>query len=70
MTMTRFLMNFKVGNVSFVPEGDKSGKVLSQLIDKIDFKRLKQDELAKVLGISGGSFSKIYQGSVNLIFGM
>ncbi|MBJ7951876.1 AimR family lysis-lysogeny pheromone receptor [Bacillus cereus] len=37
-------------------------KVLSQLIDKIDFKRLKQDELAKVLGISGGSFSKNLSG--------
>lgn len=43
-------------------------KFLSELIDKIDFQRRNQEDIAKELGIKGGSFSKNLSGKSQFNF--
>ncbi|MCU4734226.1 AimR family lysis-lysogeny pheromone receptor [Bacillus cereus] len=43
-------------------------KFLSELVDKIDFQRRNQEDIAKELGIKGGSFSKNLSGKSQFSF--
>ncbi|MRC81654.1 hypothetical protein GH883_34160, partial [Bacillus thuringiensis] len=43
-------------------------KFLSEIIDEIDFQRKNQEDIAKIIGISPGTFSKNLTGKIQFNF--
>nr|WP_053512359.1 transcriptional regulator [Bacillus thuringiensis] len=43
-------------------------KFLSEIIDEIDFQRKNQEDIAKIIGISPGAFSKNLTGKIQFNF--